>query len=259
MICQIDEMNKARLDGLKHNHYSRRIRSHYQAYGTSYDFARFFEVYDNGSFCGMISVFNSSMMIDSAENSELSSEIIDEIADFILMNKPASVELEEKYSSAVLSRVGSEYSSDTRTEFEFVPRNALPELDVDELPKLDDVFRILKESFPSLAESYELWLTDTSHRIRRGLSQSFLLGDYSTATIQYIIDGIALIGHVATIPEERGKFHARTLLYWIGEKLTGDGFTVKLFARPHRVSYYEEIGFKEIGTDNVLERKNIDD
>ena len=119
---------------------------------------------------------------------------------------------------------------------------------------LDDVFNVLKTSFPAIARSYELWLTDTSHRVRHGLSQSFLLGDFTTATIQYIIDGVALIGHVATIPEERGKFHARHLLYWIGERLTLDGFTVKLYARPHRVSYYEEIGFKEIGTDIVLER-----
>lgn len=75
-----------------------------------------------------------------------------------------------------------------------------------------------------------------------------------TATIQYIIDGVALVGHVGTIPEERGKFHARQLLYWIGEKLTQDGFQVRLFARPHRVSYYEEIGFKACGIDLVLER-----
>ena len=62
------------------------------------------------------------------------------------------------------------------------------------------------------------------------------------------------MGHVGTIPEERGKFHARQLLYWIGEKLTQDGFKVRLFARPHRVSYYEEIGFKACGIDLVLER-----
>jgi len=43
-------------------------------------------------------------------------------------------------------------------------------------------------------------------------------------------------------------------LYWIGEKLTQDGFQVRLFARPHRVSYYEEIGFKACGIDLVLER-----
>ena len=77
-------------------------------------------------------------------------------------------------------------------------------------------------------------------------------------TIQYIIDGVVLIGNVGTIPKERGKYHARNLLYWIGEKLTDDGFDVRLMARPHRVSYYEEIGFEEIDSDIVLERKEND-
>lgn len=255
MISQLKNIDNSMLDGMKQNHYSRRIKSHFQAYGTAYDFTRFFQISENGKFLGMISIFNASMMITSAQGCKFSGNIIDEISNFIRINKPASVELENCYAYEVLKGIEYEYATDKRTEFEFISHNMLPELNVDELPKLDDVFEILRQSFPSLAESYELWLTDTSHRVRRGLSQSFLLGDYTTATIQYIIDGTALIGHVATIPEERGKFHARTLLYWIGERLTKDGFTVKLFARPHRVSYYEEIGFKEIGTDIVLERK----
>ena len=105
-----------------------------------------------------------------------------------------------------------------------------------------------------IANSYDLWLTDTSHKIRHGLSQCFMLGNFTTATIQYICDNTALVGHVATIPEERGRFHARKLLYWLGEKLNKEGVNVRLFARSHRVSYYEEIGFKEIGRDIVFER-----
>ena len=119
----------------------------------------------------------------------------------------------------------------------------------------DDVFKILAECFPAIKNNHGLWLTDTSHRVRRGLAQSFILDGCTTATVQYIIDKVALIGHVGTLPEERGKHHARKLLYWIGEKLTADGFDVRLFARPHRVSYYEEIGFKKCGLDIVLERK----
>ena len=164
------------------------------------------------------------------------------------------MEFEAEYSAKLAELTKTEYKGDKRTEFSFVAKNDIPPLDVNELPKLDDVFRILAPCFPAIKNSYELWLTDTSHRVRRGLSQSFLLGDYTTATIQYIIDGVALVGHVGTIPEERGKFHARQLLYWIGEKLTQDGFQVRLFARPHRVSYYEEIGFKACGIDLVLER-----
>ena len=254
MIFESKNISNDLLDDLKSNHYSRRIKSHFYAYGDKYDFSRFFIIEDNNEQLGIISIFNSSMMISTMKKQSLNENILGELAHFILMNKPLAVELETDYAKSLERLLEREYKPDVRTEFEFASKNTLPSMDVNELPDLDDVFNVLKTSFPAIARSYELWLTDTSHRVRHGLSQSFLLGDFTTATIQYIIDGVALIGHVATIPEERGKFHARHLLYWIGERLTLDGFTVKLYARPHRVSYYEEIGFKEIGTDIVLER-----
>lgn len=256
MIYETKEISSELLSGLKLNNYTRRIKSHFAAYGTGYDFLRFFAAEDNGEKVGIISLFNSSMMISTFKDKKFSDKLLSELAGFICMNKPAAVEFEVEYSKKLAQLTFDEYKGDKRTEFSFAAKNDLPPLDVDELPKLDDVFKILATCFPSIKNSYELWLTDTSHRVRRGLSQSFLLGDYTTATIQYIIDGVALVGHVGTIPEERGKFHARQLLYWIGEKLTQDGFQVRLFARPHRVSYYEEIGFKACGIDLVLERKD---
>lgn len=255
MIFENKNIDDSLLDNLKSNHYSRRIKSHFRAYGNSYDFARFFSIVQSEKCVGIISIFNASMMISSMKNEKFDDEILNEIAGFIMMNKPAVVELEYDYGKFLKNGLETEYKADVRTEFEFVSKNILPPLEVEELPKLDDVYDVLKTSFPTIADSYEMWLTDTSHRIRHGLSQSFLLEDYTTATIQYIIDKVALIGHVATVPNERGKFHARNLLYWIGERLTLDGFSVRLLARPHRVSYYEEIGFKEIARDIVLERK----
>ena len=259
MIYETRTVTRELLDGLKKNNYTRRIKSHFMAYGTEYDFLRFFIIEESGEKTGVISVFNSAMMISTFEGKTLSDAALDELAGVVSMIMPLQIELECSYGKKLFSLVSDDYNCDKRTEFAFVSRNELPDMDVDELPKLDDVFRILAQSFPSIRDSYELWLTDTSHRVRRGLSQSFLLGDYTTATIQYIIDGVALIGHVATVPEERGKFHARRLLYWIGERLKRDGFEVRLFARPHRVSYYEEIGFREVGVDHVLERKINDE
>ena len=258
MIYETKELSAMLLSELKSNNYTRRIKSHFQAYGAEYDFLRFFMIEENGEHFGMLSVFNSTMMISSFMGKTFTNEILEELAGFILMNKPMQIELEGCYGKKLHKLIKEEYNSDKRTEFAFVTKNTLPDMDVNELPKLDDVYKILAESFPSIKASYQLWLTDTSHRVRRGLSQSFLLGNYTTATIQYIIDGVALVGHVATIPEERGKFHARRLLYWIGERLNKDGFEVRLFARPHRVSYYEEIGFREVGVDYVLER-NVND
>ena len=259
MIKQLFSQCDTLLESLRHDHYSRRVKSHYYAYKTEYDFSRLFEISREDRAVGAVAVFNSSMIVACVEGETFDSEILSELAGFIGMIAPAVVELPVEFASGLQPLLDEDYSIDHRTQFEFVSKNELPDLDVNELPKLDDVFRVLSRSFPSLAQSYELWITDTSHRVRRGLSQSFLLGDYTTATIQYIVDKVALIGHVATVPERRGEFHARRLLYWIGERLTRDGFTVRLFARPHRVSYYEEIGFKAISHDIVFERKDVDD
>ena len=260
MIRQVFDDCASLLGPLKANHYSRRIKSHFQAYGTKYDFARFFEITDSeGKTVGMIVIFNASMIVSTYEGCSMDEQGLYELSQFIIMNSPLVVEIEVCYSDVLRPLLAEAYTTDVRTQFEFSGRNALPIMDVNELPKLDDVYKVLASSFPSIAENYELWITDTSHRVRRGLSQSFLLGDYTTATIQYIVDKVALIGHVATVPERRGEFHARRLLYWIGERLTLDGFTVRLFARPHRVSYYEEIGFKELETDIVFERIGSDD
>ena len=260
MIRQVFNGCEALFDALRPDHYTRRIKSHFQAYGTKYDFARFFVIEDDGGReLGMIALFNASMIVSTVSDIRLDKAKICELSQFILINGPLMVEIDVAYSDELVPLLSEMYTTDIRTQFEFSSKHSLPQLDVNELPRLDDVFRVLALSFPSIAENYELWMTDTSHRVRRGLSQSFLLGDYSTATIQYIVDKVALIGHVATVPERRGEFHARKLLYWIGERLTLDGFTVRLFARPHRVSYYEEIGFKELETDIVFERKEFDD
>lgn len=259
MISEIKHLDKDLLSDMTPNHYTRRIKSHYLAYGNDYDFCRFYAICDNGKTVGMIACFYASMIVSSMRDKAFSNEVLDEIASFIFVNKPLAVEFEKQYSEYLSKKTKGSYNPDIRTEFKFKPKNNLPDMNVEELPKLSEVFDILKECFPSIsADENQLWLADTSHRVRRGLSQSFMLDKCTTATIQYIIDGVVLIGNVGTIPKERGKYHARNLLYWIGEKLTDDGFDVRLMARPHRVSYYEEIGFEEIDSDIVLERKEND-
>jgi hypothetical protein len=223
------------------------------AYSVKYDFSRFFVIEHDGREVGVISLFNLSMIAAAICGETLGDEDIEEMALFIRMNKPCSVEIDPVYSESLGREISDMYTSECRTEFAYMRSGELPPLEIEECPALDDVFDILRESFPSLAQSYELWITDTSHRVRRGLSQSFLMGNYTTATIQYIIDKTALIGHVATRTEYRGHYYARRLLYWIGERLSKDGFDVRLFARPHRVSYYEEIGFAAVAHDTVFE------
>lgn len=255
MIKTASGLSPTFLECLKDNHYTRRVKTNFQAYSCKYDFCRFFVLKDDDDVkVAVINQFNSTMTITTIKDFELSQDNLSELVTLIKLNKPQTIEMESCYASYLKDNL-DEYNTEERTEFEYSSKKHLPNLIVDECPKLDDVATILITSFPAIASGYDLWLTDTSHRIRRGMSQCFLLGDFTTATIQYISSGVVLIGNVATLPHERGKFHARKLLYWLGEKLSNDGFTVKLFARSNRVTYYEEIGFREGPVDLVFERK----
>lgn len=254
MIKRLEKINSDIFDNMTDDHYKRRVKSNFEAYGTDYEFCQFFAlINDKNEIMLVISQFNSTMVVSSCKNCDFDNDLCNDVVTLISMNKPQTIEMNVKLADKIKD-VLSEYEKCDRTEFEFVTKNHLPNMVVDDCPKLDDVFDILKTSFPVIADSYDLWLTDTSHKVRRGLSQCFLLGNFTTATIQYICDNVALVGHVATIPEERGRFHARKLLYWLGEKLNKEGVNVRLFARSNRVSYYEEIGFKDIGMDIVFER-----
>lgn len=253
MIRLLEKIDVNVFEKLNNNHYKRRVKSNFEAYGTAYDFCRFYELSQNDNLLLLISQFNSTMVVSECKGISYSDELKNDLLTLISINKPQTIEMNVVLANQIRDMM-NDYEKCDRTEFEFVTKNHLPNMLVDDCPKLDDVFSILKTSFPVIADSYDLWLTDTSHKVRRGLSQCFVLGNFTTATIQYICDNTALVGHVATIPEERGRFHARKLLYWLGEKLNKEGVNVRLFARSNRVSYYEEIGFREIGMDIVFER-----
>ena len=257
MIKLVFDLDKNILDSLSDCHYARRVKSNFVSYGAKYDFCRFYlHISDKTQKpLSVISQFNATMIIAPLKGNDCKKDETSELLTLVKMNSPQTIELPLTFAEVLKDKL-SNFTPCMRTEFEYISKNHSPLMEVDETPRLQDVYDILKTSFPAIADGYELWLTDTSHKVRRGLSQCFVLGGCTTATIQYICDGVALVGQVATKPEERGKFHARKLLYWIGERLYKRGFTVRLFARSNRVSYYEEIGFKELQSDIVFERKD---
>ena len=253
MIMRIARENDELFSRLKPCHYGRRIRSHYMAYSIKYDFSKMYLLESGGEQKAVISLFNRSMVIGELIDKRLSGDDIEELALFIQINLPASVELDPVYASVLSPLISELYSGELRTEFAYNSSGDSRGAQIDEFPSLDSVFDILRGCFPALNDSGGLWIADTSHRIRRGMSQSFLMNGCTTATLQYALDGVALIGNVATKKEYRGQFYARRLLYRLGERLTEEGWSVRLFARPHRVSYYEEIGFAAISHDIVFE------
>ncbi|MDO5560769.1 MAG: GNAT family N-acetyltransferase [Oscillospiraceae bacterium] len=246
MIKLITQTDLETVALLHRDYYGRKILSYFRAYGCEYDFCRFYSVTDDGQE-GYIVHFNSIVII-TGEN-ELPYE---ELSHFISMNAPFRVEAPGQILNNLPPLSG--YKVLKRTEFAFTDHKP-DEFDLsrlDESPALDDVYEILHEGFPTLTQ-YQLWITEHSHKIRRGLSRIYMYNECTTATVIYDVDDNVLIGQVATKTQARGKGYARELLYWIGHYLSQHGKTVRLFALDYRESFYREIGFTPISTENVLQ------
>lgn len=195
----------------------------------------------------MLLLINSTLLITGTEFDG------EELITFAQMNKPFRIEGCDKAIELMYGMEG--YQKLHRTIFKLCAdkNNVIDENDINFEPKLDDVYEILAEGFPNLLD-YPLWLADTSHRVRHGLSKVFSYKGMTTASIVYDIDGYVLVGQVATKLAARGSGYARIFLKWLAEYLSGQNKTAFLYALDTRESFYREIGFEVYNDEFVLEK-----
>ena len=247
MIRQVIGELKLNESCLSYDHFGRKIRSLFIAYGTGFEFCRFFEIYESET-KGYICIFNAGMVIST------SSEInVESLAPFILMTKPFKIEGKNAILLKLKDCLKGEYKSYERTLFEYLNNQCSEEIQVNEYPKLDIVYDIIDESFPNSFD-YPLWLTDASHKIRHHISKIYLYNNCTTLTIEYDMDNYVLISQVATKISQRGKGFAGRLLCYTCDRLLCIGRKPVLYAKDNRISFYKSIGFKEIERNIVLER-----
>lgn len=234
----------------------RKMLAYMKAYGPEYDFCRFYKITDtyNDNASGFMFIINSTLII--CGDGRLGAT--EEIQIFISMNEPFRIEGDQKILRDVT--LGDRYQVLNRTIFELVPDEnsyKFAEEFVDFDPSLPDVYTILSEGFPNISD-FSLWYTDTSHRCRHGISRVFTYRNCTTASLVFDIGSEVLIGQVATKVSARGSGYAREFLKWLALWLNGLGKRAFLLALDVRVSFYREIGFKEIETEIVLERRDVD-
>ncbi len=220
--------------------------SYYKAYGLNYPFCQFYTVGEEG----ILLCLNSTILIVNADIAETQN-----LALFIQMHQPFRVECNEPVRAMLAQRL-SDYQSLHRTTFQLMPDpddHNFDEAEIEFNPSLEQVYQILQAGFPNL-QDYALWLTDTSHRCRHGVSHVLTYRNSTTATIMFDIDNHVLVGQVATLPEARGLGHARMFLRWLAGWLAQFDKTAALYALDIRESFYREIGFQVMDTEYVLER-----
>lgn len=230
----------------------RKMIAYMKAYGAGYDFCRFYKITDKSGE-GYMFIINSTLIICGDD----SLEATDELRFFINMNLPFRVEGDCR----ILHNIGLEehYQMLNRTIFELVSDESsmsFGEEYVNFDPSLPEVYKILSEGFPNISD-FSLWYTDTSHRCRHGISRVFTYRGCTTASVLFDIENEVLIGQVATKLSCRGSGYARQFLKWLAYFFNNLGKRAFLFALDVRVGFYREIGFKEIETEIVLERRDV--
>lgn len=231
----------------------KKMLAYMRAYGPNYEFCRFYKI-TGGSGKGYMFIINSTLIICGDDRLELDEEL--EL--FISMNLPFRIEGDQRLLESI--DIAGRYQVLNRTIFELIPdENQSAEVDqyVDLDPELTEVYRILSEGFPNIAD-FSLWYTDTSHRCRHGISRVFTYRGSTTASAVYDIGSTVLIGQVATDSASRGQGYAREFLRWLAGFFNRLGKRAYLLALDVRVSFYEEIGFRTAGKEIVLERMDVE-
>lgn len=221
---------------LTKSYYGRKILAAYKAYGSGYDFCRFYAC-GNG---GTVHIYNSSMVIDGDVDSE-------DVSLLIKMTKPANIEIS---GGTLLQPDG--YEMRHRTLFRAVSQST--DIDFANITvngNAEECYKILAESFENMG-GFEDWYVDISHRIRHGVSELYYCGD-TTVTKNFDIDGFVFVSHIATAESARGKGAARRLLYCLADKFEKEGKAMHLFALDHRKTFYEAIGFVPASEDIIYE------
>lgn len=229
----------------------KKMLAYLKAYGTDYDFCRFYKI-ENNNGRGFMFLINSTLIICSDNDI-----YDDEILHFAKMNMPFRIE----GSQQIINKLSKDldYQVLGRTVFEMIPdenSKNFNELQVEFNPDFKDVYQILSEGFPNIAD-FGLWYTDTSHRCRHGISKVFTYKGCTTASIVFDIENDVLVGQVATKINSRGSGFARDFLKWLALFLNNLNKRAYLLALDIRVSFYREIGFREVMRENVLERQDI--
>lgn len=221
------------LDG----YYGGKIKAAAESYGFSYDFCRFYS-YDGG----YILIYNSSsIMTGIFKNGELS-EFLDFCGAYSLeCPKGDAPEGFEAYPRTMLTFPVMPY------EYE---KN---ELTVNS--GFGRIYEITQSSFGDIDR--DLWYADISHRVRHGISTTFLYKNCASGRIDFVSENCGYIADIAVSPESRHKGTGGELLKVIGNHLFRMGLCGKLYAYNDVLPFYLHGGACVESSDVYYRRKEI--
>ncbi len=214
---------------------AQKIRALLLAYGTGYDFCRFYTS-ENLAFCEM----NGSFVLCENGNCDF-----EELARFLAFHGFSEIFCSKEFGERLAAFLNCGFKAVNLMIF---CGSSLECSDVEKNPPLGEIYKILSKAF---AFDYEPWYVDMSHRIRHGIAQVRKL-DGSALTIQHNLNEEALLSQIATVPEKRGRGTASRLILSACAELSLS--KVFVICENGLLPFYEKIGFEKIDEKIVLTR-----
>lgn len=201
---------------------AQKIRSLLLAYGTKYDFCRFFTGENL-----VLAQLNGDFVISDFGETDFG-----ELAEFLNFSG-----FSEIFCSYYLGQILEKLLDVKRESVNLMRFAGVSEKNELEILAPADAYQIIKTGFDF---EFEPWYLDMSHRVRHGVSRLYGL-DGAALAVQYNQNGEALISQVATLPEKRGKGCARRLISAVcAELLESEIFVL---CEDNLLGFYEKIGF----------------
>lgn len=216
---------------------AQKIRALLSAYGTKYDFCRFYAS-ENYILCEM----NGSFVVSEIGKTDDAEELADFLGFGGFTEIFCSEALGERLKGLIcckaerveLMRFGGEAAETVKSD------------EIEISPRLDDVYNILKTSFDI---EYEPWYADMSHRIRHNVASARRFGD-SVLMIQHNLNGEALLSQIATASGSRNRGNASRLISAVcAELFPSDVFVI---CEDSLTGFYRRIGFELAGHKVIL-------
>lgn len=204
---------------------AQKICALFNAYGTKYDFCRF---YRQGN--SYISVLDGSVVVceDGA------CDYI-ELAYFVRMQGFSDIFCSETAGKKLANVLDS--NCELVNLMKFIGGTGGCDFDAD-VP-LSDVFAIIREGFDI---EFEPWYLDMSHRVRHGVTRCCIVDNKAALVVQHDINGEALISQVASLKAHRGEGYAKKLVTSVAASLAPS--EVFVVCEDALVGFYEKCGFE---------------
>lgn len=228
-----EELSRLPLHGIE----AQKIRALLSAYGTKYDFCRFYVSED------VILCETDGSFVLSEIGGKFCSEHVEELAEFLSLHGFSEVFCSKALGAGLSEMLQCRVQSVNVMRF---CGSAAECPDVEKSPPLDEVFTVLKTAFDI---DYDRWYVDMSHRIRHNVASARKLGG-SVLMIQHNINGEALLSQIATAPELRGRGGASRLIRSVCAELSEN--EVYVLCEDRLLPFYRKIGFEISDVKSIL-------